>query len=313
MRYTETKDSAVSPVIGIILMVAIAVILTAVIGTFVLGLGQATGSSGSAGVSIEQVPGESVEITVTDTGNLDGLRIVAPDGSRSGVFRRGEILRANLKIELRDGGFPPETVTPAIEPNGKPMDLVNGGLPEGSGPVYGFALDDRGVEIGLFAFDLFDFSDGRQNLGEPSFVGGGVLNDGVFTEAVDTNDLTVNESCRVQAPETVRGIDLNGIEVGAPDRSTILRPHVGCSLRNLQGYLADDENSGFGPFFLAGISPLVGDDISNPGSREAFVQKVKSIEPDAGSPMKYMEGEYKLVGVVDGKENVFQTFTVEGG
>ncbi|WP_135826267.1 type IV pilin [Halorussus ruber] len=33
-------DSAVSPVIGVILMVAITVILAAVIGTFVLGLGQ---------------------------------------------------------------------------------------------------------------------------------------------------------------------------------------------------------------------------------------------------------------------------------
>ncbi|WP_345775624.1 type IV pilin N-terminal domain-containing protein [Haloferax sp. Q22] len=32
-------DTAVSPVIGVILMVAITVILAAVIGTFVLGLG----------------------------------------------------------------------------------------------------------------------------------------------------------------------------------------------------------------------------------------------------------------------------------
>lgn len=310
MRYTETKeDRGVSPVIGIILTVAIAVILSAVIGAFVLGLGQATGSSGSAGVSVQQEPGESVTVTVTDPGNLDGLRIVGPDGTRSGVFRRGEILRANLKIEIRNGGFSPEQVTPAIEPDGKPLDLVNGGLPEGSGPVYGFALDDRGVEIGLFAFDLFDSTDGRQNLGEPSFVGGGVTNDGVFTEAADNNDLTVNESCRVQAPDVVRGIDLNGINVGAPSSSTVLRPDVGCSLRNLQGYVADDENSGFGPFFLAGTSPLVGDD--GGGSREAFVRKVRSIEPDAGGPMTYTEGEYKLVGVVDGKENVFQTFTVE--
>ncbi|SDY07662.1 type IV pilin [Halobellus clavatus] len=35
-----TDDSAVSPVIGVILMVAITVILAAVIGTFVLNLGQ---------------------------------------------------------------------------------------------------------------------------------------------------------------------------------------------------------------------------------------------------------------------------------
>ena len=35
-----SDDKAVSPVIGVILMVAITVILAAVIGTFVLGLGE---------------------------------------------------------------------------------------------------------------------------------------------------------------------------------------------------------------------------------------------------------------------------------
>ncbi|WP_424006912.1 type IV pilin [Haloferax denitrificans] len=38
-------DSAVSPVIGVILMVAITVILAAVIGTFVLGLGDQVGAT----------------------------------------------------------------------------------------------------------------------------------------------------------------------------------------------------------------------------------------------------------------------------
>ncbi|RDZ63874.1 type IV pilin [Haloferax sp. Atlit-12N] len=38
-------DSAVSPVIGVILMVAITVILAAVIGTFVLGLGDQVGDT----------------------------------------------------------------------------------------------------------------------------------------------------------------------------------------------------------------------------------------------------------------------------
>jgi len=40
-----TEDRAVSPVIGVILMVAITVILAAVIGTFVIGLGDDLGSS----------------------------------------------------------------------------------------------------------------------------------------------------------------------------------------------------------------------------------------------------------------------------
>jgi len=40
-----TNDRAVSPVIGVILMVAITVILAAVIGTFVIGLGDDIGST----------------------------------------------------------------------------------------------------------------------------------------------------------------------------------------------------------------------------------------------------------------------------
>jgi flagellin-like protein len=47
MEFTQlfTEDRAVSPVIGVILMVAITVILAAVIGTFVLGLGDQVSES----------------------------------------------------------------------------------------------------------------------------------------------------------------------------------------------------------------------------------------------------------------------------
>jgi len=70
-------DRAVSPVIGVILMVAITVILAAVIGTFVLGLGdqvQSTTPQASFGFSQENVTyGDGVEaetLTVThETGD----------------------------------------------------------------------------------------------------------------------------------------------------------------------------------------------------------------------------------------------------
>ena len=48
-----TDERAVSPVIGVILMVAITVILAAVIGAFVLGIGGETQSTPSASLSIE--------------------------------------------------------------------------------------------------------------------------------------------------------------------------------------------------------------------------------------------------------------------
>lgn len=61
-------DRAVSPVIGVILMVAITVILAAVIGTFVLDLGQSAGKSApqaSLSVTVNQ---NTDNVTVKHTG-----------------------------------------------------------------------------------------------------------------------------------------------------------------------------------------------------------------------------------------------------
>jgi len=63
-------DRAVSPVIGVILMVAITVILAAVIGTFVLGLGdqvQSTTPQASFGFETTDTDGDSNAETVTAT------------------------------------------------------------------------------------------------------------------------------------------------------------------------------------------------------------------------------------------------------
>jgi flagellin-like protein len=63
------KDNrAVSPVIGVILMVAITVILAAVIGTFVLGLGDSVSQNAQAGVSADyDGTDNSATITYTTT------------------------------------------------------------------------------------------------------------------------------------------------------------------------------------------------------------------------------------------------------
>ncbi|WP_411964180.1 type IV pilin [Haloferax sp. YSMS24] len=83
-----TEDRAVSPVIGVILMVAITVILAAVIGTFVLGLGdqvsetapQASFSFDYDGseLTITHESGEEIDANlVTVTGNVN----VTTDGT----------------------------------------------------------------------------------------------------------------------------------------------------------------------------------------------------------------------------------------
>ena len=69
--FTEDGDRGVSPVIGVILMVAITVILAAVIGAFVLGLGdQVSNNAPQASFSYDFDQSNS-NVTVTHTGGDD--------------------------------------------------------------------------------------------------------------------------------------------------------------------------------------------------------------------------------------------------
>jgi flagellin-like protein len=72
----DADDRAVSPVIGVILMVAITVILAAVIGTFVLGLGDSLGGSATAGVTVDGDNTTNVTVTLTNTGTANEVKIV---------------------------------------------------------------------------------------------------------------------------------------------------------------------------------------------------------------------------------------------
>ncbi|WP_345781605.1 type IV pilin N-terminal domain-containing protein [Halorubrum ezzemoulense] len=65
-----------SPVIGVILMVAITVILAAVIGTFVLGLGDQIGGSATAGVTVDGDETGNVSVTLTNTGTASYVNVV---------------------------------------------------------------------------------------------------------------------------------------------------------------------------------------------------------------------------------------------
>ncbi|AXR80730.1 type IV pilin [Natrarchaeobaculum sulfurireducens] len=70
----DEEERAVSPVIGVILMVAITVILAAVIAAFVLDLGGSVGEEAQAGVSMEvdESGGEDeLSIEITSMGNSD--------------------------------------------------------------------------------------------------------------------------------------------------------------------------------------------------------------------------------------------------
>lgn len=75
------EERAVSPVIGVILMVAITVILAAVIAAFVLDLGGNINEEAQAGVSVEGDGTTEALISVDSMSNADGVYVVAPDGT----------------------------------------------------------------------------------------------------------------------------------------------------------------------------------------------------------------------------------------
>ena len=107
----EKDDTeAVSPVIGVILMVAITVILAAVIGTFVLGLGEDVEDNARAGFTIDQEPGSTVTIKVNSLGNLGSLRLQDADGSQTFLAQPRTYLQTGLRFELSDAGFSNETL-----------------------------------------------------------------------------------------------------------------------------------------------------------------------------------------------------------
>ncbi|QYZ78667.1 type IV pilin [Methanofollis formosanus] len=80
----EKNDEAVSPVIGVILMVAITVILAAVIAAFVFGMaGNMSSTKNVAATATQQ--GSAIIVTYqggADSNNVEYLRI-SPDGTNS--------------------------------------------------------------------------------------------------------------------------------------------------------------------------------------------------------------------------------------
>ena len=107
-------DRAVSPVIGVILMVAITVILAAVIATFVLDLGDQVQGNASAGVSVDESTSPHT-VTITTLGsntdsvecadngnsaNTVGGTFSCPDGSNLVAVGSGETKDAVIKTDI---------------------------------------------------------------------------------------------------------------------------------------------------------------------------------------------------------------------
>ena len=82
-----TEERAVSPVIGVILMVAITVILAAVIGAFVLGLGGETQETPQASLNFALSDGNNSAVNIEHrSGNTFNLGDVRIGGDVGGEF-----------------------------------------------------------------------------------------------------------------------------------------------------------------------------------------------------------------------------------
>ncbi|QSG12488.1 Pilin/Flagellin, FlaG/FlaF family [Halapricum desulfuricans] len=86
LKQLISDDDAVSPVIGVILMVAITVILAAVIASFVLGLGDTTNTTPQASFDFDyNETGENLTITHESGDSIDADRLsLAGDVNDSG-------------------------------------------------------------------------------------------------------------------------------------------------------------------------------------------------------------------------------------
>ena len=101
-----TEDRGVSPVIGVILMVAITVILAAVIGAFVLGLGdQASSTAPQASFSFDFDQTDN-NVTVTHTGgdNIGNSTLNVTSGTDSAEFSEDPVTTgAEVILDYEEG------------------------------------------------------------------------------------------------------------------------------------------------------------------------------------------------------------------
>lgn len=188
------EERAVSPVIGVILMVAITVILAAVIAAFVLDMGDDMGEGNvNAAVSVDvSNSDQEVEITVDDMGNAEKFVL------------RGEGVDSEEELSLDETGDS-TTVT-----EGSPLN-------DDSGSVNIVAINgDAESRISSFEWDWTDIA------GEPdsiSAVSGESANaDGedevTFTVTVEDADGTTVPNAEVVVDEAEDVSDLGGISAG---------------------------------------------------------------------------------------------------
>jgi len=110
----DDEERAVSPVIGVILMVAITVILAAVIAAFVLDIGP-TDTNPNAGYSIDEIDDDEIEVELNSLdGSADGITVLADSGDDEDIVEGPDsesnqvltVTGQTAEFDLTDGSDP---------------------------------------------------------------------------------------------------------------------------------------------------------------------------------------------------------------
>lgn len=126
-------DRAVSPVIGVILMVAITVILAAVIGTFVLGLGDNVSTNIQAGASANFQEGENdgtVRVTWNSNQNAKELnvRVEGKAGLQGDTTVTSDVLKSVGEsvtfVQTEDGNQDVTVIVTAVGEDGDEKTVI---------------------------------------------------------------------------------------------------------------------------------------------------------------------------------------------
>jgi flagellin-like protein len=102
MIQQSREQDAVSPVVGVILMVALTVILAAVLSQFAFRLTSLLQSPIQAGVTFQETPTETigdneynVTVLLSDSGNADKLTVNCPTGLKQNISEVGNSAKCN--------------------------------------------------------------------------------------------------------------------------------------------------------------------------------------------------------------------------
>ena len=141
MNFKEllNDDDAVSPVIGVILMVAITVILAAVIGTFVLGLGdQVQTTAPNAQFNFDYNSADSGNLTITHAGG-DGI-------NADEVFLTGDV-QENDTVAAEDMSWSENSVHSGTLRAGDSVGVGNTAADSGTDYVWNGDADSAEVRV----------------------------------------------------------------------------------------------------------------------------------------------------------------------